>query len=68
MGKAQEWQQKHSDQLDEFQEIGAQLSVKAIAALQVMQDGKKKVNANMVEHSLKHDHLMCQDVANKFKA
>ena len=53
VGKAQERQRKRNDQLDEFQEIGAKLSVKAVAALQEFQDGKKEVNANMVEHPLK---------------
>ena len=66
-GKARQHQWKHNDQLDEFQEIGAQLSVKAVAALQAVKEGKKKVNANMVEHTLKQDFLWSQDLAEKIK-
>ena len=65
VGKAQEW--KRNDQLDEFQEIGAQLSVKAVVALQAMQEGKKEVNAKLVEHPLKQDLLESQDLAEKIK-
>ena len=68
IGKAHEQQWKHSDQLDEFQEIGAQLSVKAVSSLQAVQDDKKEFNAKMVEYPLKQDCFMCQDVAEKFKA
>ena len=53
VGKAQEQQWKRNDHLNEFQEIGSQLLVKAVATLQAMQDGKKEVNAKMVEHQLK---------------
>ena len=68
VAKAQERQRKRSDQLDEFQYIGAQLLGKAVTVLQVVQDDKKEVNSKMVEHPLKQDHLTCQDVAEKFKA
>ena len=49
VAKAQERQQKRSDQLDEFEETGAQLSAKVVS----VQDGKKEINANIVEHPLK---------------
>ena len=65
--KAQECQRKHNDQLDKFQEIGAQLLVKVVTALQVVQEGKKEVNAKMVEHPLKQDLLGSQDLVEKIK-
>ena len=55
-------------QLNEFQDIGAQLSPNAITTLQYVQDGKKEINANMVEHPLKQDQFMCQDVSEKVRA
>ena len=51
--KAQEWQRKRSDQLDEFQEIGTQLLGKAVIVLHAVQDGKKEVNAKMLDNPLK---------------
>ena len=67
VGKAQERQRKRNDQLDEFQEIGAQLLVKAVVVLQAVQEGKKEVNENMVENLLKQYFLRIQDLAEKIK-
>ena len=50
IGKAQEHQQKHTKLLHEFQDINTQLSRKALAALQVAQEGKKEIVEKMVEH------------------
>ena len=41
--------------------------MKAVTALQVVQEGKKEVNAKLVEHPLKHDFLESQDIAEKIK-
>ena len=67
MVRDQEQQGKCSDQLNNFQDIEAQLSVKAVAGLQAVKFGKKEINAKMVEQSLKEDRLICQDVVEKFK-
>ena len=59
---AQEHQHKHNTQLDEFQDIGRQLDVKAVIALQAVQEGRKLVDSKVgVEHPLKHDMLNCWD-------
>ena len=50
--KERERQQRCSEQLDEFQDIGVQLSVKAISALQSMYEGKKEVADKLVDHPL----------------
>ena len=60
-------QQRHSTQLDEFQEIGAQLSVKVVSALQAVQEGKKEVTNKMVEHPLAHDLTGSREIAEKVK-
>ena len=65
--KAQECQQKHIMQLDEFQDIGVKLYVKVVYALQAVQEGKKEVVENMVEHPLAHDLTRIQDITEKVK-
>ena len=63
---AQEHQQKHRAQLDEFQEVGGQLVVKAIATLQVLQESQKMVNNKFgTAHPVQQDVLNCQSAANK---
>ena len=37
-------------QLDEFQDIGGQLALKMVNALQVTKEGHKKVTENLAEH------------------
>ena len=39
-----------------------------VVALQAMQDNKKEVNVNMVEHPLKQDLIGSQDIAEKIQA
>ena len=58
VGKAQECQQKHTKQLDEFQDIDAQLSGQEFNALQETQEGKKEIAEKMVEHLVTHDLTM----------
>ena len=43
------------------------MSVKLVATLQAVQEGKKEVNAKLVEHPLKWDFLRSQDLAEKIK-
>ena len=55
VGKARERQQRRSEQLDRFQDIGVHLSVNAIYALQVMHERKNEVVDKLVEHPLVQD-------------
>ena len=41
---AQEHQQKRHAQLDEFQEVGGQLAIKAVATLEAVQENRQMVN------------------------
>ena len=59
---AQEFQQRHHGQLDEFQEIGGQLDVKAVAMLQEVQENRQLVDGNAQE-----EHLM-QQALNNFQS
>ena len=60
--RAQERQHKSNTQLDEFQDIGGQLSVKAVVELQVVQAGRKMVDGKVKEdHPLKKELLNCWD-------
>ena len=68
VAKAQEWQHKCNAQLEEFQDIGAYLDIKALVMLQVVQDGKNTLNTKLVEHPVKQDLLRCQDEAKKVHA
>ena len=68
VGKAQEQQQKRNEQLNDFQDIGVQLSVKELTALQAVQEGKNEVTKNMVENPLKQDLLRSQDIAERIQA
>ena len=65
--KERERKQRHSAQLDEFQEIGAQLSVKVVFALQESYKGKKNVAAKMVDHLVNHDIKMSQEITERVK-
>ena len=51
-----------------FQETGGQLSMKAVAALQDVQEGKTGVTAKLVEHPMKQDFLGSQDIVEKIQA
>ena len=42
--------------------------MKAVTALQVVQEGKKEVTAKLVEHPLKQDLLGSQEIAGKIQA
>ena len=64
---ARERKQWCNAQSDDFQEIGAQLSVKAISALQAAQEGNKNVAAKMFEHPVNHDLKMIQEITEQVK-
>ena len=64
---ARERKQLHSAQLDEFQEIGAQLSMKEIFVLKSTQEGKTNIAANMVEHPIDHDLKVSHEVTERVK-
>ena len=64
----QERHQKRSTQLDEFQDIGRLLEVKAVAALQAVQEGKNIVDSKEEEENLVNkDLLNCWDVSKQVK-
>ena len=50
-----ERQQRQTTQLDEFQDIGAQLFIIVLSELHAPQEGKKEITENMVEHPVTHD-------------
>ena len=63
---AQEHQQKHHAQLDEFQEIDGQLVVKVVAMLQEVKEHRQIVNSKAnEEHPVKQDLTNCQSTSNK---
>ena len=52
--QAQECQQKRCAQLNQFQEIGGQLDVKAVAMLQAVQEHRQAVDSKAIEeHQVK---------------
>ena len=66
--RAQEHKRKRNTQLDEFEDIGGQLVVKEVAALQVVQEGMKMVDGKArEEHQLKQDLLTCQDTVERVR-
>ena len=54
-------------QLEEFQDIGAQLSLKVVTTLQSVQDDRRDVNANIVEHPLECEVRECMEINDKVK-
>ena len=63
---AQERQQKRREKVDEFQEIGGQLAVKAIATLQAVQENRKMVDSkDSEEHPVQQTLTNCQSIASK---
>ena len=65
--KEREHQQRRTMQLEEFQYIGAQLSMKAVSALQVVQDGCRDVTAKITKHPLERKVTECREVNEKVK-
>ena len=65
--KAREIQQRTIEKLDEFQDLGAHLSAKVVAALKATQEGKKEVVEKMVEHPFKHNLTGSQEIAEQVK-
>ena len=53
--------------MDEFHEIGAQISVKEISTLWEVQEGKKEITNKKVEHPLAHDLTGSQEIIEKVK-
>ena len=53
--------------MEEFQDIGAQLSLKAITVLQVVQDGQREVNVNIVEYPLVWEVIEYMEIDDKVK-
>ena len=66
--KDQKCQRQRSMQLDEFQDLGTQISVKEFVSLQVVQEGKKEVAEKIMEHPLAHDLTGSWEIAEKVKA
>ena len=58
--KERECQERHSTQLDDFQDIGVQLLIKAVS-------DKKDVTDKIVEHPLAHDLTGSREIAEKVK-
>ena len=54
-------------QLDEFQEIGAQLLVNDVSVLQEVHAGIKDVTAKIIENSLDHEEKKSWEIAEKSK-
>ena len=54
--------------MDEFQDIGAEISGKAFTTLQEAHEGKKEIAEKMVEHLVTHDLTMSQEIADRVKA
>ena len=67
VAKERERQQRCSAQLDEFQEIGAQLSIKAVSTLKEAKEGKKDIAKKMVENLVTRDLMVSQEIAGRFK-
>ena len=53
--KERERQQRHSEQLDEFWDIGPHILVKAVVALEEVHKIKKEFAEKMVKHPVAHD-------------
>ena len=60
--------QCRTTQLKEFQDIGEQLSLKAVNALQAVQESRREVTATIVEHLLEQDVEDCMGISDKIKA
>ena len=64
--RAQEHQQKRHEKLDEFQEIGSQLAIKAIATPHDIQDNRQLVkNKACEEHPIQQTLTNCQSITSK---
>ena len=64
--RAQEHQQKHCEQLDEFQDLGVQLAIKVVATLQDVQESWQMVNGKATEeHPVQQMVINCQDTIAK---
>ena len=65
--KERERKQWRSAQLDDFQEIGVQLSMKEFYALHAAQAGKKEITKKLVEHHVTHDLTTSQEVTERIR-
>ena len=54
-------------QLDEFQDIGAQLFIKEASILQVVQEGRKDVTEKIAEHPLAREVTESWETTEKIK-
>ena len=54
-------------QLEEFQEIGSQLSLKVVIVFQEVEDGQRDVNGKIVEHPLEREVTECMEIGDKVK-
>ena len=53
--------------MDEFQDIGAQLFVKAVSMLQEVQNGRRDVTANIIEHPLEREVIEIHEISERIK-
>ena len=65
--KKRECQKRHTTQLDEQQDIGAQISMKAVSVMQVVLDGRRDVIDKIVEHPLEREVIECRETNEKIK-
>ena len=65
--KEREIQQRHTKQLEKFQDIGVHLLLKLVTTLQSVQDGRRELNAKIDEHPLEQEVTYCMEIGDKVK-